>query len=122
MDKAMVAGYSRQDFEVIRKDAKQKFEERKQDWTEYLLWTLPHRAKHLINPNADKVVGYPIIDGTHVLAHRSFVAGFLEGCYPPDYILGGVVWEVSLMTAIQKPIIGSDGWHEWQLQFQGVGN
>ena len=79
MGKAMVAGYSRQDFEVIRKDAKQKFEERKQDWTEYLLWTLPHRAKHLINPNADKVVGYPIIDGTHVLAHRSFVAGFLEG-------------------------------------------
>ena len=75
----MVAGYSRQDFEVIRKDAKQKFEERKQDWTEYLLWTLSHRAKHLINPNADKVVGYPIIDGTHVLAHRSFVAGFLEG-------------------------------------------
>ena len=80
MDKAAVAGYSRQDFEVMRKDAKQKFEsERKVDWTEWLLWTTPHRAKHLINPSNDRVVGYPVIDGTHVLSHRSFVAGFLEG-------------------------------------------
>lgn len=78
-EKAYVAGYSRQDFEVLRNDAKQKFEERKVEWTEYLLWTLPHRAKWLINPSSDKVSGYPIVDGTHVLAHRSFVAGFLEG-------------------------------------------
>lgn len=79
MDKAYVGGYTREDFEILRKDAKAKFEERKNDWIEYLLWTLPHRARHLINPNADKIVGYPIIDGTHILAHRSFVAGFLEG-------------------------------------------
>ena len=75
----MVAGYSRDDFEVLRKDAKQKFDERKAEWIEQLLWTLPHRAKWMINPSADKIAGYPIIDGTHVLAHRSFVAGFLEG-------------------------------------------
>lgn len=78
-DRAFVAGYSRQDFEVLRQDAKQKFEERKAEWTEWLLWTLPHRAKWLINPTNDKPIGYPIVDGTHTLAHRSFVAGFLEG-------------------------------------------
>ena len=75
----MIAGYSRSDLEVLRRDAKQKFEERKVEWTEQLLWTTPHRAKWLVNPSADKVLGYPVIDGTHVLAHRSFVAGFLEG-------------------------------------------
>lgn len=79
MDKAYVGGYTREDFEVLRKDAKSKFEERKADWLEWLLWTLPHRARHLINPTVDRVQGYPVIDGTHVLAHRSFVAGFLEG-------------------------------------------
>lgn len=46
----------------------------------------------------------------------------LEGCYPPNGTLGGVTWDVSLLTALQKPIIGSDGWYEWQLQFQGAGN
>lgn len=80
MDQAFVAGYSRQDFEVLRKDAKQKFEERKLDWTEWLLWTLPSRAKWLINPMSDQPQhGYPVFDGTHILAQRSFVAGFLEG-------------------------------------------
>ena len=78
-DKAYVAGYSRQDFELLRQDAKQKFQERKAEWTEWLLWTMPHRAKWLVNPNDDRVKGYPVVDGTHILAQRSFVAGFLEG-------------------------------------------
>lgn len=78
-DKARVAGYSRHDFEVMRNDAKNKFLERRAEWVEYLLWTLPQRAKWLINPNTDRVTGYPIVDGTHTLAHRAFVAGFLEG-------------------------------------------
>jgi Na+-translocating ferredoxin:NAD+ oxidoreductase RnfC subunit len=44
----------------------------------------------------------------------------LTGCYPPS--LGGVSWDVSTMTAIQRAIIGSDGWYEWHMQFQGWGN
>ena len=55
MDKAYVGGYTREDFEVLRKDAKSKFEERKADWLEWLLWTLPHRARHLVNPTVDRV-------------------------------------------------------------------
>ena len=77
----LVAGYTRDEFELLRKDAKAKFDQdRKNDWLEWLLWTTPHRAKHLLGlKNQDKVGGYPILDGTHILSHRSFVAGFLEG-------------------------------------------
>jgi hypothetical protein len=28
----------------------------------------------------------------------------------------------SLMSVVKRPIFGSDGWCEWQLQLQGVGN
>lgn len=35
---------------------------------------------------------------------------------------GGVSFTGSLMSAVQKPIIGSGGWFEWQMQLQGVGN
>ena len=77
----LVAGYTRQDFETMRKDAKAKFDQdRKDNWIEWLLWTTPHRAKALLGlKNKDKVGGYPILDATHIIAHRSFVAGFLEG-------------------------------------------
>ena len=75
----MVAGYSRADFETLRKDAKQKFEEIKNEWTDKLLWTIPKRARHLLGVDREKISGYPIFDGTHVLAQRSFVASFLEG-------------------------------------------
>lgn len=77
----MIAGYTRQEFEILRQDAKAKFDqERRKDWLEWLLWTTPHRAKHLVDPMGGRnPVGYPIMDGTHRLAHRSFVAGFLEG-------------------------------------------
>lgn len=35
---------------------------------------------------------------------------------------GGVRFIGSLMSAVQKPIMGSGGWYEWQMQIQGVGN
>lgn len=79
MDETKVGGYTRRDFEVLRKDAKQRFEEVKADWTDKLLWTLPARARHLLGTDQEKITGYHIFDGSHVLAHRSFVAGFLEG-------------------------------------------
>ena len=79
MIKEMVAGYSRADFETLHKDAKQRFEELKSEWTDKLLWTVPKRARHLLGVDREKISGYPIFDGTHVLAQRSFVASFLEG-------------------------------------------
>ena len=79
MIKEMIAGYSKADFETLHKDAKQKFEEIKNGWLDKLLWTTPSRAKHLLGIDREKINGYPIFDGTHLLAQRSFVAGFLEG-------------------------------------------
>ena len=79
-DKEKVSGYTRQELEILRKDAKEKFEELKAEWTDNLLWTLPRRARFLLSDqNRLDIKGYHIFDGTHVLSHRSFVAGFLEG-------------------------------------------
>jgi len=35
---------------------------------------------------------------------------------------GNVTFQGILMSANKKPITGGDGWTEWQLQIQGVGN
>jgi len=35
---------------------------------------------------------------------------------------GGVTFNGVLMSASKKPIVGGEGWTEWQLQIQGVGN
>lgn len=75
----MVAGFTRQEFEIMRQDANNKFNEVKPELVENLLWTNPSRAKWMLNPNSDVVQGYPILDATHRLSLRSFVAGFLEG-------------------------------------------
>ncbi len=36
--------------------------------------------------------------------------------------LGGVSFVGNVMSASQKPMIGSGGWGQWQLNWQGVGN
>lgn len=79
MEQILIAGYARRDFETIRQDAKNIFQDYESDWIEQLLWTTPARAKWLVNRSSDAPYGYPIADTTHILAHRSFVAGFLEG-------------------------------------------
>lgn len=84
MIKERVAGYSKSDFETIHKDAKQRFEELKASWLDKLLWTTPARARHLLGTDREKINGYPIFDGTHILAQRSNVAGFLEGNTSPS--------------------------------------
>lgn len=78
------AGYTRKEFEIMRKDAKERFEELRTDWIEKLLWTIPSRARYLLNTDKEKVSGYHIFDGTHILAQRSNVAGFLEGNTSPS--------------------------------------
>lgn len=83
MIKEIVAGYTRADFDTLHKDAKQVFEELKADWIDKLMWTNPSRARHMIGVDREKIRGYPIFDGTHLLAQRSFVAGFMEGNTSP---------------------------------------
>jgi hypothetical protein len=35
---------------------------------------------------------------------------------------GGVSFDMIMMSAAQQAMIGSDGWYNWSLQMEGVGN
>jgi hypothetical protein len=74
-----VAGFTRKELEYIRMKTDQDFNDIKSDWLEQLRWTMPSRSKWLENKCRDRKNNYIVVDGTHVLAQRSFVAGFLEG-------------------------------------------
>ena len=37
-------------------------------------------------------------------------------------VFGGVTFDGVLMSANKKPILGGEGWTDWQMQVQGVGN
>lgn len=70
---------SKQQCEYLRSQAKRKFDHVKGRWIDELRWTQPHRATWLLSQNPGERKNQHIVDGTHILAQRSFVAGFLEG-------------------------------------------
>jgi hypothetical protein len=45
----------------------------------------------------------------------------LAGTYDA-WSLGGVSFDGDVLSLTQQPIIGSHGWNQWQLQWEGVGN
>lgn len=65
--------------EYIRQQAEQRFETIKYSWIDQGRWVIPHRMRYMLNQPAGERNNHHIVDGTHLLAHRSFVAGFLEG-------------------------------------------
>jgi len=65
--------------EFLRSQAKQKFDKIRQTWIDLGRWALPHRIKWMLSQNQGERNNQHIVDGTHILALRSFVAGFLEG-------------------------------------------
>lgn len=65
--------------EYLRYQAKQKFEPVRQSMTECGRWAAPHRVKWLLSQIQGERNNYHIVDPSHLLALRSFVAGFLEG-------------------------------------------
>jgi len=69
----------RQQCEFIRSQAKQKFDTVRSTWCDALRWALPHRATWILNQTPGERRNQHIVDGTHILANRSCVAGFLEG-------------------------------------------
>lgn len=71
--------YSKGQCEYLRLQAKQKFEKSKSTWIECGRWALPHRTRRLLNQNEGERNNFHIVDPTHILALRSYVAGFLEG-------------------------------------------
>lgn len=63
----------------IRSQSRQIFDRVKGDWINYGRWTLPHRTRWMQSQVEGRRNNHIIVDTTHVLALRSFVAGFLEG-------------------------------------------
>lgn len=70
---------SRQQCEFLRNQAKRKFDNVRSTWIDCLRWTIPHRATWLLSQTPGERKNQHIVDPTHLLAQRSFVAGFLEG-------------------------------------------
>jgi len=35
---------------------------------------------------------------------------------------GSVYFDGNVMSLNQQSLVGSDGWHQWQLQWEGIGN
>lgn len=69
----------KQQCEYLRTQAKNKFSKIRGTWIDLLRWTNPHRATWLLSQTPGERKNHHIVDPTHVLAQRSFVAGFLEG-------------------------------------------
>jgi hypothetical protein len=70
---------SKQSCEFLRHQAKRKFDKVRGTWCDLLRWGLPHKATWILSQTPGERKNQHIVDGTHVLALRSFVAGFLEG-------------------------------------------
>lgn len=70
---------SKQHCEFLRHQAKDKFDKVRHDWCDLLRWGLPHKAYWITSQTEGERKNQHIVDPTHILALRSFVAGFLEG-------------------------------------------
>lgn len=65
--------------EFLRYQAKQIFDKVRTSWLDYGKWALPHRIKWMLSQVDGQRNNAHIVDPTHILALRSYVAGFLEG-------------------------------------------
>lgn len=65
--------------EYIRQQAKQKFDQIRHTFIDCGRWASPHRVKWLQSQTPGDRTNYHLVDATHVLAKRSYVAGFSEG-------------------------------------------
>lgn len=71
--------YSIKDNEYLRSILNNQFSTFENDWVQNLNWVLPHRGTYLRGKTKGKRENHHIVDLTHIIAHRSFVAGFQEG-------------------------------------------
>lgn len=65
--------------EFMRMQSKQRFDKIRPTMLECLRWAAPHRAKWMQSQEPGERNNFHIVDPTHILALRSFVAGFMEG-------------------------------------------
>lgn len=71
--------YPKGQCEYLRYQARQRFEKVKGTWIDCGQWALPHRTRVLLAQTEGERLNKHIVDSTHILALRSYVAGFLEG-------------------------------------------
>ena len=71
--------FNRNDCEYTRHLARQKFDQVREAWCEWGRWAAPHRIKWMLSQMDGQRVNQHIVDGSHVIALRSYVAGFMEG-------------------------------------------
>ena len=71
--------FSKQQCEYLRHQAKTRFDKIRTTWCDLLRWGLPYRATWILSQTEGERKNQHIVDSTHVLALRSYVAGFLEG-------------------------------------------
>lgn len=72
-------GVSKQKCEYLRNLAKSRFQLARGNWIDCGRWAAPHRIKWMLSQMEGERNNAHIVDATHVLALRSYVAGFLEG-------------------------------------------
>lgn len=65
--------------EFMRQLAKQRFDRARGSWIDAGRWASPHRIKWMLSQMEGERNNQHIVDATHILALRSYVAGFLEG-------------------------------------------
>lgn len=65
--------------EFLRNLAKQRFDRARGTWIDCGRWAAPHRIKWMLSQMEGERNNAHIVDATHILALRSYVAGFLEG-------------------------------------------
>ncbi len=70
---------SKAQYEYLRNQAKQQFQKVRGTWIDCGKWALPHRIKWMLSQVPGERNNQHIVDSTHILALRSYVAGFLEG-------------------------------------------
>ena len=71
--------YSRKECEYLRSSLRNEFYTFREDWIDHLYWVNPARAKYMLGREGGRRDNYHIVDPSHIMSHRSFVAGFMEG-------------------------------------------
>lgn len=72
--------WSKGQCEYLRMQARQRFDKVRSTWIDCGQWALPHKTKWLLSKdNEGRRNNNHIVDTTHILSLRSYVAGFLEG-------------------------------------------
>lgn len=67
------------DLEYLRQQAKQRFDKVRSTWIDIGQWVAPHRVRYMLSQTEGERKNNHIVDTTHLTAHRSFVAGHMEG-------------------------------------------